>query len=87
VDGTTTTVNVYITQGRMWGADFDPTDGATVLWGTGTFTFPSCSAGSFTLVPGADAMAAGFTELTYSLTRLPDLEPGIVCPTFVNNAN
>ena len=31
--GMTAAVNVYITEGRKWGAAFDPTDGATTQWG------------------------------------------------------
>jgi hypothetical protein len=40
-----------------------------------------------TLTPNADAVASGFTELSYDLSRdVGDLEHGISCPTFVNNA-
>jgi len=87
-DGTTVNVDVFITSGRKWGADFNTDDGSTDPWGTGTFTFADCESGSVTLTPNADAVAAGFTEVTFeNLSRdVGDLEPGISCPTFVNNA-
>ena len=86
-DGTTVNVDVFITSGRKWGDAFDPNEGGTVAWGTGSFTFPDCESGSMTLTPNADAVASGFTELSYDLSRdVGDLEHGISCPTFVNNA-
>ena len=87
IDGITANVTVYITSGRMWGDDFDPADGETDEWGTGTFTFADCDSGSITLTPNATYVAAGFTELTYDITRddFP-VASGISCPTFVNNA-
>jgi hypothetical protein len=86
-DGTTVNVDVFITSGRKWGDAFDPSEGGTVAWGTGSFTFPDCESGSMTLMPNADAVASGFTELSYDLSRdVGDLEHGISCPTFVNNA-
>ena len=83
IDGTTANVAIYITEGRVWGDDFDPNAGDTILWGTGTFTFPSCGAGTFTLMPNADYQALGFTNLSYPIERL--ITPGISCPTFINN--
>ena len=85
VDGTTAEVDVYITEGRMWGDDFNPADGDSLEWGTATFTFPSCSAGSFTLTPNAAMIADGFTEIGYDIKR--DLtQNGLQCPTFVHDA-
>jgi hypothetical protein len=85
IDGTTVNVDVFITDGAMWGADFDSADVNNTLWGTGSFTFPTCGTGNVALMP-TDAMeAAGYTDLAYDLTR--DLiDSGIQCPTFVNNA-
>jgi len=85
--GMTSNVTVYIADGqRKWGDAFNPAEPPTKVWGTGTFTFPSCTSGSFTLVPNAESMAAGFTNLSYELFR--DItSPGIACPTFVNNVN
>ncbi len=85
MSGTTANVDVYITSGRLYGDAFDPADGATVLWGTGTFEFPTCGTASMSLMPNADAQASGFTNLAYDLTR-DLLESGVSCPTFVNNA-
>jgi hypothetical protein len=88
IDGITANVTVFITQGRMWGDAFDPADGETVEWGTGTFTFADCDSGSITLTPNATYAALGFTELSYDITRddFP-VASGVACPTFVNNAN
>jgi hypothetical protein len=87
ISGTTVNVDVYITSGRMWGDAFDPDDGATSVWGTGTFTFPTCTSGTVSLMPNADALAAGFSNLSYALTRDDFLGTATACPTFVNNAN
>jgi hypothetical protein len=57
----------------------------TTPWGTGSFTFPTCTAGSVSLTPNQAMQDVGFTDLAYDLSR--DLiESGIQCPTFVNNA-
>jgi len=83
--GTTAAVDVFITDGPMWGDDYDKDDVILTQWGTGTFSFPSCSAGSVSLMPNQAMQDEGFTDLSYDLTR--DLfESGIQCPTFVNNA-
>lgn len=83
--GMTAAVNVYITEGRNWGAAFDPTDGATTQWGTGTFEFPSCEVGTFSMTPNATYMAEGFTDLAYDLSRDITVSK-IACPTFNNSA-
>jgi hypothetical protein len=83
--GTSITVNVNITDGAMWGADFDTADVVSELWGTATFDFPTCSSASVSLAPNQDMVDAGFADLSYDLTR-DLLESGIQCPTFVNNA-
>lgn len=78
--GTSVDVTVWITQGRMWGAGFNPDDGSTTQWGTATFTFLSCGSGNISLVPDETHMGMGFTPLAYDITR--DLiTSGIECPT------
>jgi cytochrome c553 len=80
IDGSEVTVDVFITNGGNWGDDFDPAAVNLVPWGTGTFTFPGCSAGSVSLMPNGDMQAIGFTDLAYDLTR--DLMvSGVACPT------
>ena len=79
--GTTANVTVYIPSGGTWG---DPSGAATdTEWGTGTFTFPTCTSGSFSFTPNQAMTDMGFTALSYDLTRI--LPSGIACPTFVNN--
>jgi hypothetical protein len=85
IAGTTVNVDVYITGGRMWGDDFDPDDGATTLWGSGTFTFPTCTSGSVSLVPNANAQALGYSNLAYQLTREDFLGTATACPSFAND--
>jgi hypothetical protein len=82
-DGTTANVNVFMPTGGQWGDAFDPADVTATAWGTGTFTFPTCSGGSFNVMPNQAMIDMGFTNLAYDITRT--LESGISCPTFVNN--
>jgi len=84
ISGAEVTVDVFITDGPMWGDAFDTADKNTMPWGTGTFTFPSCTSGSVSLVPNAEMMAMGFTEYAQDLTR-DAIKSGIGCPT--PNAN
>ncbi len=77
IDGNTTEINLFITEGAMWGADFDKDDVVRTLWGTATFTFTSCSAGHISLVP--DMSQPGFTDLEYDINRAL-LIPDVTCP-------
>jgi len=82
VDGNTAEVVVSITDGRFWGDAFDPTEGETTTWGSGTFTFTSCTSGDVTFNPNEDMEAMGFTTLTVAIKRFDDfVESGIACPT------
>jgi hypothetical protein len=80
INGSVVTVNVFVTNGPMWGDDYDPADLNLIPWGTGSFTFPGCSEGSVSLMPNGDMQAIGFTDLMYGLTR-DILVSGIACPT------
>ena len=80
VTGSSVDVVVYQPSGAMWGDDFDPADVVRTEWGTGTFSFESCSSGSFSLTPGEEAQGLGYTDLSYALTR-DLLISGIPCPT------
>jgi hypothetical protein len=84
ISGAVVTVDVFITDGAMWGADFDPADVVRTVWGTGTFSFPGCDAGTVALMPNAEMIGMGYTDLTYGLTR-DAIKSGIECPT--PNAN
>ena len=80
-DGTTANVTVYIPEGGEWG---DPGGADTgVVWGSGTFDFPTCTSGSFSFTPNQAMIDRGFTAQSYALERT--LPPGISCPTFTNN--
>jgi len=80
-DGTTANVTVYVPAGGTWG---DPSGAVTdIEWGTGSFTFPTCTSASFTFTPNQAMMDLGYTAQSYTLERI--LPSGIACPTFVNN--
>jgi hypothetical protein len=80
VSGNKADVDVFITEGRFWGDSYDPAEGSTTQWGSGTFTFTSCSSGQMSFVPNMDMQGEGFTDLAYDLRR--DLiDPGVACPT------
>ena len=83
VNGPVVDVEVFMPQGRMWGHDFDPAEGESTPWGTGTFSFTSCTGGHMLLEPNDDMMGmmGGFTDLEYDLKRFDEaVIPGIDCP-------
>jgi mono/diheme cytochrome c family protein len=82
VTGTTIDVDVFMPKGPMWGMDFDPADVEPTPWGSGTFTFSSCSSGHMSLEPNGDMMGMmGFTDLDYDLMRFDEnVISGIDCP-------
>jgi hypothetical protein len=84
ITGNMAEMTVYMTEGAMWGADFNSDDVTRVPWGTGTFTFPTCGGGTVELMANDEMKALGFSDMTTDLTRL--LDSGTSCPTFVNNA-
>jgi len=77
-DGDSVEVEVFITDGGVWGDGFDPDDIAETAWGTGTFTASSCELISMTLTPNGQHAAEGYTVLSYDLVRLTT--PKIPCP-------
>ena len=83
IDGMTVNLNIYMPDGAQWGADFNSGDVNRVLWGTGTFTFPTCGSADVVLTPNQAMKDMGFTDQAYPITRT--LESGNTCPTFINN--
>jgi hypothetical protein len=82
--GTTVDVMYYITDGPMWGADFNTGDLNQAEWGTGSLVFDSCMGGSVSLMPNQAMVDMGFSDLSYDLTR--DLmDSGIACPASTGN--
>ena len=78
VDGNAAEVDVFITEGGMWGDDFDPELVSESQWGTGTFTANSCELIHLDLTPNAEFQGMGYARLEYDLTRLTT--PIISCP-------
>jgi len=81
---TSVEVTITMTRGGKWGDEFDPADVERIPWGSGTFTFPTCTVGNARLVPNDAMMAEGFRTYTQNLTR-DLLDSGLQCPTFVGN--
>jgi len=81
-NGTTGNVNVYIPEGGTWG---DPSTANTgQLWGTGSLSFPTCTAGHVTFTPNQAMLDRGYTTLDYDLQRY--FTAGMACPTLARNA-
>jgi hypothetical protein len=78
VDGDTVDVEVFITQGGMWGDAFDPDLVDMPEWGTGTITGINCDSLHMELKPNATYMALGYTDVMLDLIRLTT--PLIPCP-------
>jgi lysophospholipase L1-like esterase len=78
VIGNNANVDVFITQGGVWGDGFDPSQVNESAWGTGTFTASSCDAVSMRLRPNAEFQGTGYSDLEYGLMRLTT--PSISCP-------
>lgn len=79
-NGGSAQIDLFIPEGAMWGAAFDPDDRTEIPWGTGTFSFTSCGAGHISLMPNTEMQNRFFTNLEYDINR-EILIPGIECPT------
>jgi len=80
-NGTTANVNVWIPSGGTWG---NPSTAQTdTAWGTGSFSFPTCTSGSFNFAPNQAMLDMGYTALSYNLERI--LPAGIACPTLLHD--
>jgi len=77
-NGATAEVKVFITEGGVWGQDFDPEGVNETQWGTGTFTASDCGSIHMELRPNADYQAQGYTDLAYDLVRVTT--PLAPCP-------
>lgn len=81
--GTTIDVLAYISDsgsGRFGqGNPINPSQ-----FGTGSFTFDTCTTGSVSIVPEQAYLDMGFTNLSYDLERF--LDAGVTCPTFNNTS-
>ena len=83
VNGTTVEVDVFITEGGLWGDFFDPMLVLESQWGSGTFTANSCESLHMELRPNAEYQTLGYTDLAYDLIRLT--VPALPCP--IENPN
>ena len=83
-DETTFAVDVYVNTSARWGGEFNPGDVVNELFGTGTMTFDTCTAGSMAITPNQAYMDAGFGSLAYDISRLFPLDGA--CPTFDNDS-
>jgi len=69
VDGNTFEIDFYITDGAVYGDEFNPLDVNRHPWGTGTFMFDGCLSGSASIVPNQD-YSGEFDHLNVTLSRL-----------------
>jgi hypothetical protein len=76
-------VDVFITEGGLWGDDFDADLVMETQWGTGTFIACTCALIRMQLKPNADYQARGYTNLMYDLVRLTT--SALPCP--IDNLN
>jgi hypothetical protein len=76
VNGDTAVVPVQVTSGALYGDAFDKDDVDREDWGTLTFTFSSCTAGS---VVRESLPSMGFGTTTYDITRLTSVI-SLSCP-------
>jgi hypothetical protein len=81
--GSTADVDVFITEGGLWGDNYDPALVSESQWGTGTFTVDSCDSMAMELKPNAAFEAKGYAYLMYDLVRLTT--PAAPCS--VDNSN
>ncbi len=73
INGNTAIVPMAVTSGTVFGAGFDPGDVITEEWGTITFTFSSCGAGT------AEYVSTSFGCGTCNIERLSAMS-GSTCP-------
>jgi hypothetical protein len=84
VVGDTAEVDVFITDGGIWGDEFDPTSVVESQWGTGTFRSCGCDNMIMDLRPNGEYQSRGFTNLlNYDL--VPLTTRAIPCPYPVAN--
>jgi hypothetical protein len=69
VSGDSVELELYATDGAVYGPDFDPTMVSRYPWGTASFTFGSCWSAIVDLVPNQN-YAGGFEAMSIALTRL-----------------
>lgn len=74
VGTTTVQVPVFVTRGGQFGAAFNPADIVSEAWGTLTFSFPGCNAGSVAYAPLVGASGVIQT------VRLKNQIDGLGCP-------
>ena len=70
VQGDSAILDVFITEGGMWGPDFDPAMVNETQWGSGVISASSCETMLLDLKPNTTYQDMGYTDLTYDLIRL-----------------
>jgi hypothetical protein len=69
VDGSVAVVDLYITEGGIYGAGFDKDLVKESHWGSAVFTFTECATGSVEILPDEEFLAE-FEVMTTDITRL-----------------
>ena len=69
-DGESVTIDLFITDGGAWGADFDPSNVAQIPFGSGVVTSGGCDSLTMTLSPNQTYLGLGYSEFTLDLIRV-----------------
>jgi hypothetical protein len=69
VDGSVAVVDLYITEGGIYGSGFDKELVSESHWGSAVFTFTECATGSVEILPDEEFLAE-FEVMTTDITRL-----------------
>jgi hypothetical protein len=78
INGNMAELDVFITDGGLWGDDFDPGLVQETRFGTGLLSSGNCEAIRLTVEPNPDYQAQGFTAQEFDLGRLG--VPASPCP-------
>lgn len=78
INGNTSQLDVFITEGGMWGDDFDPGTVSEDQVGTAVLTAFHCGLIRIAFDPSAEYEALGYSDLEYDFTRLAT--PLAPCP-------
>lgn len=83
IDGNTSELDVFITDGGLWGPDFDPGLVQESPFGTGTLTAISCEEISLVITPNETYLDLGFVAHQWNMGKLAQ-NPALPCPLEAN---
>lgn len=78
IEGNNSNLEVFITDGGLWGGNFDPQLVEETAFGSGFVSSENCESLSLTVTPNETFAEQGYTAEQYSFIRLA--QPGSPCP-------